>query len=131
MGENLAAAYNNITAAIDGWGNERKLYNFKDGEFSHETGHFTQLVWRNTTTVGCGRKFCDGENGVQGWFLVCEYYPQGNVETQFVDNVKSQSSGKVDCILGAECPSGAEGLVTLLGMKGVGVAIGAALVALL
>jgi hypothetical protein len=38
------------------------------------TGHFTQLVWRNTTTVGCARTECNGGqkggNGdAPGWYV--------------------------------------------------------------
>ena len=78
------------------------------------TGHFTQLVWRNTTTVGCARTECNGGqkggNGdAPGWYvlstislvitiigltsdryIVCEYYPAGNVLDQFKDNVMRQ-----------------------------------------
>jgi hypothetical protein len=43
-GENLAAGYANATAAVNAWGHERVDYDFKKGEFSHETGHFTQMV---------------------------------------------------------------------------------------
>ena len=63
-GENLAAGYQNATAAVEGWANERQGYDFKKPTgFSEKTGHFTQLVWANTTTVGCGREACNGENG--------------------------------------------------------------------
>ena len=66
-GENLAEGYANATASIEAWGNEREKYNFQDGGFSEDTGHFTQLVWKATTTVGCGRSFCNGKNSVSGW----------------------------------------------------------------
>lgn len=38
----------------------------------HETGHFTQLVWKATKTVGCGRTECDGQDKgkAPGW-CVC------------------------------------------------------------
>jgi len=63
-GENLAAGYQNATAAVEGWANERQGYDFKKPTgFSEKTGHFTQLVWANTTMVGCGREACNGENG--------------------------------------------------------------------
>lgn len=85
-GENIAAGYANVTAAIDGWGNERAKENYGDGKFSEDTGHFTQLVWKATRTVGCARKDCQE----LGWFLVCEYWPPGNVEGQFKEQVQKQ-----------------------------------------
>ena len=73
-GENLAAGYASIEAAVDGWGNERALYNFANGGFGEQTGHFSQLVWKATTSVGCGRVYCN-KDGTPGWYLMCEYYP--------------------------------------------------------
>ncbi|KAH8815414.1 CAP domain-containing protein [Xylogone sp. PMI_703] len=97
-GENLAAGYPNASASVDGWGLEREKYNFNKPGFSEDTGHFTQLVWANTTSVGCGRANCSGENGTPGWYVVCEYYPPGNVEGEdnqfFKDNVRKQTTGK-------------------------------------
>lgn len=34
LGENLASGYPNVTASVEAWGNERKDYDFKKGEFS-------------------------------------------------------------------------------------------------
>lgn len=84
-GENLAEGYNNVTASIEAWGEERDLYNFDKQGFAEATGHFTQLVWNTTSTVGCGRKFCN--TGVTGWYLVCEYWPAGNVIGSFNQHV--------------------------------------------
>lgn len=75
-GENLALGYPDVVRSIDAWGDERRGYNFDNPGFDEATGHFTQLVWKNTTTVGCGRVDC-GEG--KGWYLVCEYWPRGNV----------------------------------------------------
>ena len=55
----------------------------KPGGFSMKTGHFTQVVWRGTTAVGCGRSQC---NGLDVW--ICQYDPPGNVEGQYRDNVR-------------------------------------------
>jgi len=97
-GENLAAGYSNASAAVDGWGLERESYNWAKPGFSEATGHFTQLVWSNTTSVGCGRTSCQGKDNTPGWYVVCEYYPPGNVEGDnnqfFVDNVPKQVKGK-------------------------------------
>lgn len=94
-GENLAAGYPDVTAAVDGWGNERAKYNFQTPTgFSEATGHFTQLVWKGTTSTGCAAVNCTGKGGMDGFFLVCEYYPPGNIvgdnNAFFVQNVQSQ-----------------------------------------
>jgi hypothetical protein len=95
-GENLASGYPNTTLAIDGWGDEEKDYNYSKKKFSEAVGHFTQLVWSNTTAVGCGLVDCEntGKNGVQGEYLVCEYWPRGNVLGQSGDNVRKKGMAK-------------------------------------
>jgi hypothetical protein len=62
-GENLAAGYANATASVDGWGTERESYDWSNPGFSEKTGHFTQVVWSNTTSVGCGVASCQGKSG--------------------------------------------------------------------
>lgn len=37
-GENLAEGYLNVTAAVAAWGDERKKYDFGDGDFAEATG---------------------------------------------------------------------------------------------
>ncbi|KAK2733550.1 extracellular scp domain protein [Colletotrichum kahawae] len=85
-GENLAMGYANVTRSVEAWGEERDDYDFDDAEFSEETGHFTQLVWKDTTDVGCARKLCDDD----AWYLVCEYWPRGNVVGQFEEEVQEE-----------------------------------------
>ena len=107
-GENLAEGYANVTGAVDAWGNEQARYNYKDPGFSESTGHFTQLVWGNTTSVGCAATDCNGKNNLDGLFLVCEYWPPGNVveSGQFQANVQppvKSSQGH-----GSGAPSGRE-----------------------
>ncbi|OQE89426.1 hypothetical protein PENNAL_c0014G02899 [Penicillium nalgiovense] len=58
-GENLAYGYGNVSAAVIAWGEERNMYNFgKPTGYTEETGHFTQLVWKSTTQVGCAAFNC-------------------------------------------------------------------------
>lgn len=38
-------------------------------------GHYTQVVWHDTTEIGCARSFCPN----QGQIWVCHYHPFGNV----------------------------------------------------
>jgi hypothetical protein len=53
-------------------------------------GHFTQVVWRSTTKVGCGANSkCSNMFG-DGWannVVVCRYDPAGNLEGSFFDMV--------------------------------------------
>ncbi|KAH7132118.1 CAP domain-containing protein [Dendryphion nanum] len=97
-GENLASGYPNTSASIIAWGQERKDYDFKKGDFNKATGHFTQLVWKSTTSLGCSRTLCNGRkksnaakgDAAPGWYLVCEYSPPGNVLGAFAQNVQVQ-----------------------------------------
>lgn len=57
-GENLAAGTDSVGGAVDGWGLERTKYGYGQGGFSMATGHFTQLVWKGTSSVGCAMKSC-------------------------------------------------------------------------
>lgn len=95
-GENLAENYATPAIAIDSWANEEKDYNYKKQKFSEAAGHYTQLVWKDTTSVGCGAVNCSnsGDNGANGWYLVCEYDPPGNVQGAFGSNVGKSGEGK-------------------------------------
>ncbi|KAI0839240.1 PR-1-like protein [Hypoxylon sp. FL0890] len=89
-GENLALGCSDATSCVDMWASEASQYNYNDPGFGENTGHFTQLVWKNTTDVGCGAKLCPG-NG--GWYLACEYWPRGNIIGDFAEEVGEPESG--------------------------------------
>ncbi|KAI1384231.1 PR-1-like protein [Hypoxylon trugodes] len=89
-GENLALGCSDAGSCVDMWASEVSGYNYDDPGFGESTGHFTQLVWRDTTDVGCGAKLCPG-NG--GWYLACEYWPRGNIIGAFADEVGEPVSG--------------------------------------
>ena len=87
-GENLAqgtAGAFSVTQLVDMWVNEKN--NFRNGTFPDvsntgnwaDVGHYTQLIWRNTTEVGCGIATGNGND-----VLVCHYNPAGNVVGQNV-----------------------------------------------
>lgn len=78
-GENLAAGYPTITAAINAWYAEGEQYSYWHPAYSTATGHFTQLVWVGTQKLGCANVACMGKNGTPGNYLVCEYSPPGNI----------------------------------------------------
>lgn len=41
------------------------------------TGHYTQMMWANTNSIGCARKACT-ESGKPTYIVVCHYGPGGN-----------------------------------------------------
>lgn len=94
-GENLAYAtyIMSLQSAVLMWYKEEPYYDYNNPGFSLETAHFTQVVWKNTTQIGCGFKTgCLGED-VWPNVWVCQYNPPGNYLTQFADNVFPPGSG--------------------------------------
>lgn len=68
--------------AVAGWYGEVDDYDFNNPGFSMETGHFTQLVWTDTTALGCGVVEC-----AEGEIWVCRYDPPGNYRGQYESRV--------------------------------------------
>ena len=69
---------------------EIKNWNFEESKKNKGvTGHFTAIVWGNTTEVNCGIA-----TKSQKSFVVCQYYKPGNVAGGYTDNVHPLSSGR-------------------------------------
>ncbi|KDQ16646.1 hypothetical protein BOTBODRAFT_236799 [Botryobasidium botryosum FD-172 SS1] len=89
VGENLAAGTGNFTpaGAIKAWTDEASQYN----PTNPVPSHFTQVVWKSTTQVGCAVASCSGifdpKYGKANYY-VCQYSPPGNVIGQFSANVQ-------------------------------------------
>jgi hypothetical protein len=68
-----------LEAMVDYWAEERKHY--RPGLFPgvsttgnwNDVSHYTQLIWRGTTHVGCAL-----ERSARSDFLICRYSPKGN-----------------------------------------------------
>ncbi|MCP4197203.1 MAG: hypothetical protein GY762_08635 [Proteobacteria bacterium] len=69
----------------EGWAAEATDYDYEshtcDGGDAIGCGHYTQIVWRDTTHVGCAVQVCPNgltnwEDGREIWF--CRYHPPGN-----------------------------------------------------
>ena len=59
------------------WASERADYDYTHNSCAKGRicGHYTQVVWRTTTTVGCAIAVCE-DTSEQVW--VCHYQPPGN-----------------------------------------------------
>lgn len=81
-GENIALGYGTFSGvdAVKLWASEQPNYdyaantcvqNVDDGQCLH----YTQIVWKDTTQLGCGSAKCKN-----GWvFITCNYAPFGNI----------------------------------------------------
>jgi len=89
-GENLYASTDarDPSAGIQTWYDEISQYSYGAGGFDYSTGHFTQVVWKSTTQIGCGINQCPGMfGGSSGYLLVCRYQEAGNMQGAFDSNV--------------------------------------------
>ncbi|XP_072024191.1 uncharacterized protein [Amphiura filiformis] len=71
------------SGAVNAWHNEARNYNFNTHECAapHQCGHYTQLVWAETTSLGCGLSFCPRTSNwthSDSWIMTCYYGPAGN-----------------------------------------------------
>ncbi|WP_458720750.1 CAP domain-containing protein [Candidatus Nitrosocosmicus sp. R] len=82
QGENLAWGhkdYFTTAAGVDGWAAEKSNYDgqpLTENDFVEGVpmiGHYTQMVWKGTTQIGCGIASDAGQT-----YLVCRYSPPGN-----------------------------------------------------
>lgn len=100
IGENLmwsSAAWSDTTAqavsqAETGWWDEYQWY-YYSGEACYpptsddSCGHYTQMAWADTRYVGCGQRSCSDGSGI---VTLCNYYPSGNMGSDFENNVYKQ-----------------------------------------
>jgi len=62
---------------VDAWGSEKVDYDYAKNSCTpgKMCGHYTQMVWRSTSQVGCAMAVCQ-DTKQQIW--VCQYQPAGN-----------------------------------------------------
>nr|AHE81264.1 pathogenesis-related protein 1-21 [Triticum aestivum] len=63
--------------AVKSWVDEKRNYHLNTNtcDAGKVCGHYTQVVWRKSTRIGCARVVCAGNRGV---FIICNYNPPGN-----------------------------------------------------
>jgi len=83
VGENIfgSSATATGTQAVNSWASEAAFYDYASNTCNPpptggSCGHYTQLVWRTTTKVGCGISDCSGL--MYRSTIVCDYAPGGN-----------------------------------------------------
>lgn len=70
-GENLASGYSTGVDAFDAWYSEGVSYDYS---IASVFDHFTAIIWKGTTKLGCAYKDCGS-----GLYVICSYDPAGNV----------------------------------------------------
>lgn len=76
---------------IDSWNEDEKKFKYKSK--NPEASSFAQLVWKSSQYIGIGIS----KDNKGGHYIVANFYPVGNVQGQFQDNVfpaKGKSKGK-------------------------------------
>jgi len=84
-------------AATDMWYNGEielflpSYYGEANPDFSNfeSWGHYSQMVWKSTTGVGCAVQYCAAGTifSMESWFSVCNYNPPGNMGGAYGTNV--------------------------------------------
>ncbi|KIG13153.1 hypothetical protein DB30_00531 [Enhygromyxa salina] len=84
-GENLSARSHSSSAEeiVASWASEADHYNYASNRCAagQVCGHYTQVVWRDSTEIGCGVAVCSRNSPFGGgeWIMaVCNYSPAGN-----------------------------------------------------
>jgi pathogenesis-related protein 1 len=86
FGENIfasTATSATISDAVQAWASEASDYDQATNSCrtGKVCGHYTQLVWRSSTGVGCASQVCQTGSpfGSGTWLIwVCDYVPPGN-----------------------------------------------------
>ncbi|CAN6272054.1 unnamed protein product [Urochloa humidicola] len=99
-GENIfqGAGGTGASDAIFSWFGEKQYYNCTTNNCEGAPcGDYTQLIWANTTSVGCASVTCDSNAG-GGTFITCNYNPRGNVagERPYLGCAKAESTSPAD-----------------------------------
>ena len=79
LGENLAWGAGSFAAdqLARLWINEQQNYDCDSNTCApgQACGHYTQVIWRTTTELGCALAICNSSTQ----YLVCRYLPPGNI----------------------------------------------------
>lgn len=95
-GENIHKGYttysvpisddNAIKKAVTKWYSEINVYDYSNPGYSDKTGHFTQVIWKSSTKLGCAISRYEKDNK-KYVIVVARYYSPGNFPGRFSTNV--------------------------------------------
>ncbi|ESO95480.1 hypothetical protein LOTGIDRAFT_116834 [Lottia gigantea] len=97
VGQNMAAGYSDLNAAIKGWHDEVVDYQFGVGSINGKAvGHYTQVVQHMSSRVGCGKANCP--NTPYGTYYICNYATgQGSINFPYKNGTSSCSDCPTSC----------------------------------
>ncbi|XP_023160335.2 Golgi-associated plant pathogenesis-related protein 1 isoform X1 [Drosophila hydei] len=101
MLSNLTCHSSRPLECVHMWYEERKYYNYENGQYVPKAAHFTLLIWKSSKYVGVG--ICS--KPMEKYFVVAKLYPRGNEKNKFSENVLPQrnhcSNLPTNCIFSA------------------------------
>ena len=86
VGENIyggsaMSTVSNMTRIVASWDSEKAFFDYENNRCRFAScGHYTQVVWADTTKLGCGRARCT--NIEMQYNVVCNYARGGNFPTK-------------------------------------------------
>lgn len=80
------------SSPVASWYNEISKYDYNNPGFSSGTGHFTQVVWKDSVQLGIGIGFSNDSKTV---VVTANYSPPGNYAGEYTKNVPQLCSGAV------------------------------------
>lgn len=97
-GQNYSGYVNDVIKATNQWYNEKYIYSLESVPYgiaqmnagkkpTKDVFHFTQVVWKPTTKIGCAFKRTGNNKG-----LYCNYHVAGNVGGKLIETTKSDDS---------------------------------------
>ena len=82
--------YIDVNNIVEAWEEEEEKYNYKKPGFQMEASMFTQLVWKESTKVGCAFSSEITDEGDYQNIAICLFNPKGNIDrgnNEYAENV--------------------------------------------
>jgi len=113
--EDMEVVVEAMTGAVDAWYNQVTEPGFMPEDispymFMEGTEEYTQLVWAETTEVGCGMVYYQDEAGSYQHVVVCNYATAGN----YGGDLYRPGQSCANCPLGTQCDDNYQALCAQL-----------------